>query len=91
MCTLKTCQKYNRGLRLIASLLDFSGCFSSTFYGIDPPPEAFELEMTEKKRKRDEEKLEGQPSKRIAMETPSQTIKVSTVEDSDGLAPVLGQ
>ena len=47
--------------------------------------------MTEKKRKRNEETLEGQPSKRVANEKPSQTIKVSTVEDSDGWAPVLGQ
>lgn len=47
--------------------------------------------MTEKKRKRNEERLEGQPSKRIAIENPSQTIKVSTVEDGDGWAPVLGQ
>ena len=47
--------------------------------------------MAEKKRKRGEERLEGQPSKRIAVEKPSQTIKVSTVEDSDGWAPVLGQ
>ena len=74
-----------------ASLLDFSACFSSTFYGTDPPLEAFELKMTEKKRKRGEERLEGQPSKRLATEKPPQTIKVSTVEDSDGWAPVLGQ
>lgn len=45
--------------------------------------------MTEKKRKRGEERLEGQPSKRVAMGKPSQTIKVSTVEDSHGWAPVL--
>ena len=90
MCTPEACQKYSRSLRLIASLLEFSACFSSTFYGTDPPLEVFELEMTDKKRKRDEERLEGQPSKRISTEEPSQTIKVSTIEDSDGWAPVLG-
>ena len=47
--------------------------------------------MTDKKRKRVEERPEGQPSKRIAMEKSSQTIKVSTAENSDGWAPVLGQ
>lgn len=47
--------------------------------------------MSEKKRKRPEGRSDGQPSKKIARESPSQKIKVSVIEDSDEWAPVLGE
>ena len=46
--------------------------------------------MSEKKRKRYEEKPDGRPSKKIASQAPSQNIKVSVIEDGDNWAPVLG-
>ena len=47
--------------------------------------------MSEKKRKRYEEKPDGRPSKKIASQGPSQNIKVSVIEDDDNWAPVLGE
>ncbi|CAD6563762.1 MAG: DNA-directed RNA polymerase I subunit rpa49 [Alectoria sarmentosa] len=45
--------------------------------------------MSEKKRKRHEEGLDGPPSKKFAKESPSQNIKVSVIEDGDEWLPVL--
>ena len=51
--------------------------------------------MIENKRKRQEgeheERPEGRPSKKVAIESPSQTIKVSVIEDCDEWVPVLGE
>lgn len=47
--------------------------------------------MPEKKRKRHEEKPDERPSKKIAMESPSQNIKVSVIEEDDEWVPVLGE
>ena len=50
-----------------------------------------EHEMSEKKRKRHDERLDGRPSKKIATESPSRNIKVSVIEDGDEWVPVLGE
>lgn len=53
--------------------------------------------MSEKKRKRHEERPDGpdgpdgRTSKKIATETPSQNIKISVIEDGDEWVPVLGE
>ena len=52
---------------------------------------AHQHEMSEKKRKRHEERPDGRPSKKIAAERPSQNIKVSVIEDGDEWVPVLGE
>lgn len=50
-----------------------------------------QCKMSEKKRKRYEEKSDGRASKKIASQGPSQNIKVSVIEDGDNWAPVLGE
>ena len=47
--------------------------------------------MSEKKRKRHEERPDGGSFKRIASETLSQNIKVFVIEDGDDWVPVLGE
>ena len=47
--------------------------------------------MSEKKRKRHEERPDGGCFKRIASENPCQNIKVSVIEDGDDWVPVLGE
>lgn len=47
-------------------------------------------EMSEKKRKRHEDRPDGRPSKKIARECTSQKIQVSVIED-DEWVPVLGE
>lgn len=47
--------------------------------------------MSEKKRKRHEDRPDGRPSKKIATERPSQTIKVSVIDDNDEWVPILGE
>lgn len=47
--------------------------------------------MPEKKRKRQDEKHSGRPSKKVALESQSDTVKVSVIEDGVEWAPVLGE
>ena len=48
--------------------------------------------MAEKKRKRLEEKPgDRRPNKKVAIESPSQAIKVSVIDNSDEWVPVLGE
>lgn len=47
--------------------------------------------MSEKKRKRHEEMPDKRTSKKIATVSPSQTIKVSVIEDRDEWVPILGE
>lgn len=47
--------------------------------------------MSEKKRKRYEERPNGRPSKRVATGSSSQNIKISLIEDGDEWVPVLGE
>ena len=48
--------------------------------------------MAEKKRKRDEETSAGRrPSKKVAIGSPSQQIKVSVIDDGNEWMPVLGE
>lgn len=47
--------------------------------------------MSDKKRKRQEEKVDGRPSKKTATGNPSQTIEVSVIEAGDEWVPVLGE
>ena len=54
-------------------------------------PLANQHEMSEKKRKRREERTDGRPSKRLATESPAQKISVSVIEDGDEWGPVLGE
>ncbi len=56
-----------------------------------PPLADHQHEMSEKKRKRHEERPDGRPSKKSAREIPSQNIKVSMIEDGDEWVPVLGE
>lgn len=48
--------------------------------------------MAEKKRKRLEERSDDRrPTKKAAIESPSQTIKVSVIDNGDEWVPVLGE
>ena len=48
--------------------------------------------MAERKRKRLEERSDDtRPSKKVAIESPSQDIKVSVVDEVDEWVPVLGE
>ena len=48
--------------------------------------------MAEKKRKRPEERSDDRrPNKKVAIESPSQTIKVSVIDNGDEWVPVLGE
>ena len=48
--------------------------------------------MAEKKRKRPEERSDDRrPIKKVAIESPSQTIKVSVIDNGDEWVPVLGE
>ena len=48
--------------------------------------------MAEKKRKRLEERADDRrPTKKVAIESPSQTIKVSVIDNGDEWVPVLGE
>ena len=46
--------------------------------------------MSEKKRKRHEERPDGRPSKKIATDRPPQNIRVSVIDDNDEWVPILG-
>ena len=48
--------------------------------------------MAEKKRKRPEARSDDRrPIKKVAIEDPSQTIKVSVIDNGDEWVPVLGE
>jgi len=46
--------------------------------------------MPEKKRKRHDERHDGRPNKKVAVESPAQIIHVSVVEGGEQWAPILG-
>lgn len=47
--------------------------------------------MSEKKRKRHDPKTQDGARKKVAVDGPSQNVKVSVIEDEDQWAPVLGK
>lgn len=46
--------------------------------------------MSEQKRKRDEERPDGRPKRKVTFDIPPWPIKVSVIEDDDQWTPVLG-
>lgn len=77
------------GSALTALRLEYLASLALTVSG--PNLHGARSKMSEKKRKRHEERPDGRPSKEIARESPSQKIKVSVIEDGDEWMPVLGE